>query len=212
MNPIETSSDQTACDICGRLFEKKWSMLAHRTHHFKDADFYKNRLGAGRKQGCKIADTTNYKKPKSPEHREKLAQHMRSVRSDWGVTMQGRFGDHLRGKTYVEIYGSEEKAVARAAITSCWMKSDKNIRRFCTKPSKPQLALFEKVLKEYPGAVLEYPLRISGNKTIWLDVAVVDLKIDYEYDGAYWHQDKNKDILRDAALKELGWTVIRFTE
>jgi very-short-patch-repair endonuclease len=115
-----------------------------------------------------------------------------------------------KGKTYEQILGSKEKALKRAKITSDWMKSHKNIRRYSTKISKPQLALFEKVKQEYPQAVLEYPIKWN-NRTIWLDIAIVDLKINYEYDGLYWHQF-NLDKERDIYLNSLGWKVIRISE
>ena len=45
-----------------------------------------------------------------------------------------------------------------------------------------------------------------------LDFAIPALKLDIECDGEYWHQDKAKDRVRDEALQELGWTVLRFSE
>ncbi len=56
---------------------------------------------------------------------------------------------------------------------------------------------------------LNYP---CGNSLI-LDVALFDKKtqekIDIEYDGNYWHQDKKKDFGRDMVVKSFGWKVLR---
>ena len=35
-----------------------------------------------------------------------------------------------------------------------------------------------------------------------------ELKVDFEYDGEYWH-DKLKDFFRDEALMEKGWAIVR---
>ena len=38
----------------------------------------------------------------------------------------------------------------------------------------------------------------------------MDQKIDIEYDGWYWHQDRRKDDIRNKVLtKRFGWKVIR---
>lgn len=115
----------------------------------------------------------------------------------------------LKGKTYEEIFHSKEKAEKRKRHTSEWMKTDKNIKRFCTHPSYPQKVLFDLVNQMLPGAELERPVKILANKTIWLDVAVPLLKLDFEFDGEYWHKDKDKDNIRDNILKGIGWEVIR---
>jgi hypothetical protein len=63
---------------------------------------------------------------------------------------------------------------------------------------------------------LEYPI-ILGDKTKWLDIAIVEKKLNIEYDGLYWHKlnkmtGKMKDEERDDMLKKIGWTVIRVNE
>ena len=44
-----------------------------------------------------------------------------------------------------------------------------------------------------------------------LDIALFidNKKIDIEYDGWYWHQDKKKDMARDEFLKSNGWKILR---
>lgn len=125
----------------------------------------------------------------------------------------GRF----KGKTYEQIFGDPQKALARANKTSEWMKTDKNIRRFCQVVSKPQQKLFNLVKEKYVNAQLEYPVELKRGGVFWLDIALPDLKIDIEYDGRYWHDfnQKNgriKDSSRDKALKTLGWKIIRVSE
>lgn len=111
--------------------------------------------------------------------------------------------DHwMKGKTYKEIYG--DKAEERREQQRYY-----GLQGYLLTPriSAPQLKLYEEVLKEYPTAVLEYP--VSG---FCLDIAVPELKLAFEYDGSYWHQDKEKDKKRDEVLKQLGWKVTRISE
>lgn len=136
---------------------------------------------------------------------------IRAGQSQKGITKS------TKGKTYEEIFGNKEKAARRSAVTSAWMKTHKNIRRYAKRVSKPQLKLFKEVKEVYPDAVLEYPYKVEGVKTIWLDIAVVSQKINFEYDGEYWHKLNNqnnnlKDDMRDSILQAAGWTVIRIKE
>ena len=74
------------------------------------------------------------------------------------------------------------------------------------KASKPQKQLFEIIKKKYPSAELNYPY-----STCSLDIYIcVDgIKIDIEYDGTYWHQDKQRDIKRDKFLQANGFKTLR---
>ena len=72
--------------------------------------------------------------------------------------------------------------------------------------SKPQNKVFN-MLKEAKYNVFENYL---FDKLV-LDVALFidDVKIDIEYDGWYWHQNKQRDRARDEILKSNGWKVLR---
>lgn len=139
---------------------------------------------------------------KDPERNKKLSNSRRGKSSV------------LKGKNYIEIFKSEEKATKRKQHTSAWMKTERNIRRFCKKPSKPQLALYEKIKVKYSSATLEFPVKINSKKTIWLDIGIPELKLDFEYDGSYWHQLNGieNDNIRDQQLRDLGWTITRVSD
>lgn len=77
--------------------------------------------------------------------------------------------------------------------------------------SKPQLALFNEIKKVYADAVLEHPIKTS-NGMKFADIAIPSLNIVCEYDGKYWHRDKEKDIMRQSLIEQQGWTVLRFNE
>lgn len=72
-------------------------------------------------------------------------------------------------------------------------------------PSYPQRILCDIVNKEYL-AELNYPVN-TGKTVRYVDVAVVDKKFGFEYDGEYFHDDRNKDIARDLELSTVGWIV-----
>jgi len=78
---------------------------------------------------------------------------------------------------------------------------------FIKSPSKPQVLLFNLVKEINKTARLNYPiLNYSA------DIAILDKKIVLEYDGSYWHQDTNKDLIRQQKIECLGWKVIRFLD
>ncbi len=110
---------------------------------------------------------------------------------------------HHKGKSYSEIMGEERAAerIEELRISGAIGQS------LTPRISAPQLKLYEEVLKEYPTAVLEYP--VQG---FCLDIAVPELKLGFEYDGEYWHQDKEKDKKRDEILNELGWKITHISE
>ena len=72
--------------------------------------------------------------------------------------------------------------------------------------SSQQLRLYKIIKSKYPSAELNYPY-----STCSLDIFVEidDVKIDIEYDGSYWHQDKQKDIKRDKFLQSNGFKTLR---
>lgn len=80
----------------------------------------------------------------------------------------------------------------------------------CNKsPSKPQLKVLDIVKQIWPSAVSNYRLE-AINKV--LDIAIVELKLDIEYDGSYWHQDIVSDLKREEKIRSLGWKIYRFRD
>lgn len=131
-----------------------------------------------------------------------------------GRSLKGQ-PSHLKGKTYEEIFKSKKLANKRRKITSDWMKTDRNIRKYMSKVSKGQKLLYEQVLKKHPAVVMEFPIKNKlNNKIYYLDIADVQNKLDFEFDGGYWHNTPeaiDRDRERDAFLYSIGWKVFRFT-
>ena len=73
--------------------------------------------------------------------------------------------------------------------------------------SKLQLQLYNMLKEKGYEVELNYPVEKYS-----LDIALFYMgqKIDIEYDGWYWHQDRRKDDIRNKVLtKRFGWKVIR---
>ena len=82
---------------------------------------------------------------------------------------------------------------------------------FIKSPSKPQVELYNRVKELYPDAELNYPCyRGKGKRSYSLDVAIPELKICFESDGSWWHPNKEKDLIRQKNIEELGWKLIRY--
>ena len=62
--------------------------------------------------------------------------------------------------------------------------------------SSKQIELYKKIKSIYKENICEENFVLSN---VILDIVlfIEDIKIDIEYDGWYWHQDKRKDFRRD---------------
>jgi hypothetical protein len=76
-------------------------------------------------------------------------------------------------------------------------------------PSKPQLVLFEMVKEIFPEAEIEYWIENVRRK---IDIVIKEIMIAIEYDGSYWHQDKEADYNRQKSLEEFGWKFLRYVD
>jgi hypothetical protein len=74
-------------------------------------------------------------------------------------------------------------------------------------PSIPQKKLFMIVKELFSSAVIQYKIN-----NYCVDIAIPEKNIVIEYDCWYWHQDKDKDLLRQKDIERLGWKFIRFED
>ena len=81
--------------------------------------------------------------------------------------------------------------------------------------SKNQLRLYNFLKQYFPEAILEHRVKRETNGYYLLDIALIEDRINFEYDSTRWHtldKHKERDRLRDKNLQSLGWTVIRIGE
>lgn len=74
------------------------------------------------------------------------------------------------------------------------------------KTSSQQIKIFKMLKDIYVDCELNY---LVSNCFLDCLVVVNDIRIDVEYDGEFWHQDKQKDRKRDEFLKSLGYKILR---
>ena len=118
--------------------------------------------------------------------------------------------DRNRVRTDTKRFGS--KCDYEKLIKNGIQKKRKTIIQLMkNKTSKPEKMLFDIVKIFYPSAKHRYKF-LSDKGFYWeLDVAIPELKINFEYDGKYWHnKNRNRDKNRDLFLIKNGWKVIRF--
>lgn len=72
--------------------------------------------------------------------------------------------------------------------------------------SKAQIKLYDLLKQHYNKCEINYQ---EGPFSLDVYLHINDCKIDVEYDGMYWHQDKSKDKRRDVYLNSLGYKVLR---
>lgn len=105
--------------------------------------------------------------------------------------------------TCVEKYGSKcclNNEEIRAKITQTLANNG-------TAPtSSQQLALQQLLADMYGSCDINVP---CGRNSLDCVIKIGDIKIDIEYDGAYWHQDAQKDRRRDEYVKSQGYKVLR---
>lgn len=72
--------------------------------------------------------------------------------------------------------------------------------------SKQQLEIHSILNDIYGNSILNYP---CGKTLLDCKIEVDGVSIDIEYDGAYWHQDEQRDRRRDEFVKSQGYKVLR---
>jgi len=110
-------------------------------------------------------------------------------------------------QTSLENYGVEYYAQ-----TEEWKSKMKNgggayRNSFIKNPSKPQLELFNLVKEIHSDAKLNYQILNYS-----VDIVIPSKNIAIEYDGSYWHQDKEKDDLRQNKIMNEGWNFLRYRD
>ena len=111
----------------------------------------------------------------------------------------------------VEKYGALQD-IEQLKHNGVVKKRDALLRLMENKTSKPEIMLYNIVKLYYPSAQHKYKI-LSDKQYYWeLDIAVPGIKLNFEYDGYYWHKNnKQRDEHRDAILKKQGWRILRFT-
>jgi very-short-patch-repair endonuclease len=77
--------------------------------------------------------------------------------------------------------------------------------------SKKQYIMYLLFKEKYEDAILEYPIKTKEGMK-YADVAIPSIKLVIEYDGEYWHKNREEyDKKRQRVIENEGWKVIRFS-
>lgn len=136
------------------------------------------------------------------QYKEKMAE---TCQERYGADTPFESNDILQKarKTLLDRYGVENPIQipeVREKICKSFMENGTG------KVSKQQKQLYEIIKKRYIDAELNYPF-----STCSLDIfiCIKNVKIDIEYDGWYWHQNKQSDLRRDKFLQSNGFKTLR---
>ena len=148
----------------------------------------------------------------SVEDIEKALVNQKEGKKEGGKSCKGK-PSPLKGRKYEDFMDPEVAAAKKAKASKFWRED--NPRKYFTgnNISKGQQLLYEKIKEVFPNATIEYGIKAPG-KTYYLDVAVPELKLDFEYDGFYWHSFPDaieRDAKRDEYLQSQGWKVFRYS-
>jgi len=150
----------------------------------------------------------------SENRKEKRRIYMKNGGSDIANTEENRknTSKRLKDKTWEEVYGKNKaikmkKRIGKKSKRRMLDGGSVHALSFVKNPSKPQVELYNRVKELYPSAILNYPCYPLNYS---LDVAIPELKIWFESDGSWYHQDKEKDLERQKKIEELGWKLIRY--
>jgi hypothetical protein len=105
-------------------------------------------------------------------------------------------------------YNTEEGRIQKEK-QKCKMKNGGSsyCNSFIINPSSPQIELFEKVKIILNDAILNYPFFNYS-----LDIAIPGERICIEYDGSYWHSNKEYDKRRREYLKRHKWRCLYYVD
>lgn len=109
-----------------------------------------------------------------------------------------------RRKTCQEKYGTDNPMQVQEIAIKVFSSFVNNGNTVST--SKQQQAIYDYLSKKYPKVELN---KLVGTFSLDCFMEENTIKIDIEYDGWYWHQDKAKDDRRDSFLKAQGYKVLR---
>lgn len=106
-------------------------------------------------------------------------------------------------QTCLKKYGVEyslQSSEVRNKIMQTLLKHDN------VPTSSQQIMLYDILVELYGNCKLNYP---CGNNFLDCVIEYNGIKIDIEYDGWYWHQNKQRDRRRDEFVKSQGYKIFR---
>lgn len=119
-----------------------------------------------------------------------------------------KMGDSFEVKVKDLTEGS--KAIVQVKCDFCGNDVNKTYQTLLKHDNVPtssqQIMLYDILVELYGNCKLNYP---CGNNFLDCVIEYNGIKIDIEYDGWYWHQNKQRDRRRDEFVKSQGYKIFR---
>lgn len=211
------------CDYCGNVVtknyqtyvkqhDKKYGDACVKCQPLKNRDLCLDRFGVENifqledtKQKSKETSLAKYGTERPCQSQEVKEIIKQSCLNKYGVTTTALVPEVMakRDSTNLALYGAVNVFASRQIQQK--IAQSYYIAGTC-RTSKPQLALYKKLKELYGNCELNYPCDIYS-----LDCYVVvdGVKFDVEYDGTYWHRDKERDERRNNIVISNGYKVFR---
>lgn len=180
-----------------------------------------------RKEKCRLFPRNCHKGPLSDVTLEK--KRLARLKNPYTCSKETRLkmslakkGKHLKFKRVQKPQTKEQRLKRSIAAKKIWSDPE-NVKRMSFKfrqISKCQTKLYCYLKSVFPTAILDYemfsPFNISHK--MYLDIAIVEYKVNFEYDSTRYHKNRDgidfegTDKKRDEYLESIGWSVIRVIE
>jgi len=199
--------DYVKCKICGKIFREVNSDHLHKHNMNKKIYFEK----FGTKDVCKdVSERKGWQKCR-PYIGKKLfgkdnPMSNKKNRAKWYEKINDKNRRKIHSAFMKKNNPMYDKKVASKAM--------KNFCKIFKEGSKPQKELYRIIRKNYCGR-MSFDFFVRTKRSFrFLDVALLNDKIDFEYDGSFWHKGKYKkdDLRRKREIEQIGWTVISIDE
>ena len=239
LTPSSKAEVEVLCDFCKEVVVKKKYQVYIKQHHVKYGDCcakcqpIKNKLCCLDKYGVDNGSKTQEAKDKIKEVTlekygvdnpaksvqvkqkisEKSKENSKEARIKAEITCLKKYGT----TNVMEVPEFKEKIKATCLErygVECGLSSDeiraKGVLTLLEQgdvyTSKQQIELCKILKAEYGDCELNQP---CGRFSLDCVIIVNGIHIDVEFDGRYWHQDKQRDRRRDEVVKSKGYKIFR---
>ncbi len=197
------------CKHCEKTFEERKSRLKHSNRQFcskKCYDTWKFSMPLSTKTKCKYCGKEISRFP----FEIKKGTHIYCSTDCRDLAQQKRIQKTCKtcGKKFEVPICLERAIYCSMTCRSKDIEYLKKVGFFPNRISNAQRKLFKIIKEIFPTAVMEHGIRHDG-KLHFLDIAVLEKKLNIEFDGIYYHPNPEEDRKRDELLSSLGWRVVR---
>lgn len=224
--PMSKCEIEVICDYCGKRYKKRYKdYLRNRASNGKDccigchakkaSETNQIRYG-GNSPACSKEVMNKIRKNNLEKYGVEWTSTLQFVKDKAVETNLKRYGfanpsqsEEVKEKiikTNIERYGGKSSQCSKEVREKA-MKTKMSNGNICT--SKQEIETVQR-LKHIYGENACTPQYALSDISFDCLLEVNGIKIDVEYDGEFWHQDRHKDIRRDYFTIGQGFKVLRF--